>query len=165
MTDLLVLTFDAPDEAARVRQAFRDLDENNAAEVKDSAVISRDAAGELHIDQEVSSGVKSGAVLGGALGLLMGVMFPPLGMALAAAGGAAAGAYMGHDLLGHVDKSFVEDVEAALTPGQSALFLLLGSANAAAVAAALRTHKGKLVQTTLDSETEETIRRALGEQI
>jgi uncharacterized membrane protein len=45
------------------------------------------------------------------------------------------------------------------------LFVLLGSANAAAVAAALRTHKGKVLQTTFDSEFEETMRRALGEQM
>lgn len=165
MTDLIVLTFDDPSEAARVRQAFRDLAEHDAAEVNDSAIISRDGAGELHVDQEVSSGAKSGALLGGAVGLLIGSVFPPLGLAIAAAGGAAAGAYMGHDLLGHVDKGFVKDVEAALQPGQSALFLLLGSANRAAVTAALRTHKGKVLQTTLDSETEEAMRRALGERM
>ena len=163
MSDLLVLTFDDPGEAARIRAAFRDVSREGGVEVIDSAVISRDQAGELHLEEEIATGTKTGAAVGGAVGLLLGIWFPPLGMALAAAGGAAAGALMGHDLGGYVDKGFVSDVEASLGPGSSALFLLLGSANPAAVAAALRTHKGKVYQTTLDSEAEATLRRALGE--
>jgi uncharacterized membrane protein len=163
MSDLIVLTFEDAGEAAAVRRAFSDLDSHGGASVIDSAVISRDAAGELHAEEQIASGTKTGALAGGALGLLLGVWFPPVGLALAVGGGAAAGAWLGHDLGGYVDKEFVSEVEAALTPGSSALFLLLGEANTAAVAGALRAHRGRVYQTTLDPEAEDSIKRALGQ--
>ncbi len=125
MSELVVLTLDAPDDAEQILAAIRSA--GGQATIIDSAVITRDAAGELHLHEQIATGTSTGAIVGGGLGLLLGIMFPPLGLALAVAGGAAAGAYLGHDLGGYVDGDFVKDVEAALTPGTSALFLLLGS--------------------------------------
>jgi uncharacterized membrane protein len=164
MSDLIVLTFDDVEAAQAVRRSFQDLSAEGAAKVIDSAVISRDASGDLNAHDQVSSGTKAGAVGGATVGLLMGMILPPLGFAVAIAGGAAAGAVIGRDLRGYVDKAFVKEVEEALTPGQSALFLLVDDANVAAVAGALRGHRGSVYQTTFEGDAEETIRQAIGER-
>jgi len=160
MSELVVLTLDAPDDAEQILAAIRSSGE---AAITDSAVISRDAAGELHLHEQIATGTSTGAIVGGGLGLLLGIMFPPIGLALAAVGGAAAGAYLGHDLGGYVDGAFVKDVEAALAPGTSALFLLLGSSNLDVVSGALRGHHGKVYQTTLDPDAESSLMQALGQ--
>ncbi len=160
MSELVVLTLDKPDDAEAIRHAVRST--GGQARIIDSAVISRDAAGELHIHEQIATGTQTGAVVGAGLGLLIGIMFPPLGLAIAAAGGAAAGAYLGHDLGGYVDGDFVKDVESALAPGTSALFLLLKSGNLEAVSGALRGHHGKVYQTTLDPDAESSLNQALG---
>jgi uncharacterized membrane protein len=94
------------------------------------------------------------------LGLLMGMIFFPLGgLVLGLAGGALVGRMM-H--LG-VDGKFVKDVEAELQPGTSALFILTSNANPTATLAILRNYKGKVLQTTLDSELEESLKKSLGD--
>ena len=79
MSDLIVL--DVRAAARRRRSGARSPSSmpRGGARVIDSAVLSRDAAGELHVHEQVASGTEAGAAGGGALGLLIGVMFPPLG--------------------------------------------------------------------------------------
>ena len=60
-----------------------------------------------------------------------------------------------------VSPSFIEDVKNTLTPGRSALFLVVKEADAEAVRAALEGFSGDIIQSTLDSEAEEELRRAL----
>jgi uncharacterized membrane protein len=60
-----------------------------------------------------------------------------------------------------VSDAFVDEVKLTLRPGRSALFLVVKESNADATLAALRAYKGDVVQTTLDSETEEALRQAL----
>ena len=83
-------------------------------------------------------------------------IFPIAGIAL----GAAAGALIGHAFTDHVDKKFVKDVEEAMAPNSSALFIL-GQGKADAIAAAFRPFEGTLYQTNLDTEKEEQLREAL----
>ena len=60
-----------------------------------------------------------------------------------------------------VSGDFVDEVKNSLTPGRSALFLVVKQADADAVMAALRDFKGDVIQTTLDSDAEEALRQAL----
>jgi uncharacterized membrane protein len=60
-----------------------------------------------------------------------------------------------------VDRKFVEDVQNSLAPGNSALFLVLRSGDAAAIRGAIEPYQGTLIQTTLDSSFEEQLRDAL----
>ncbi len=60
-----------------------------------------------------------------------------------------------------VDGDFVKDVSASLQPGTSALFVVVHDANPAVVRAVLEEHHGKVIQTTLSSEAEENLRKAL----
>ena len=54
-----------------------------------------------------------------------------------------------------------DEVKTTLRPGRSALFLVVRQSDADATIAALRPFSGDVIQTTLDTETEEALRRAL----
>jgi uncharacterized membrane protein len=57
----------------------------------------------------------------------------------------------------------VKEVSASLQPDSSALFVLVRDANPAVVRAVLEEHQGKIIQTTLSPEAEESLRKALEE--
>jgi len=157
MSDLVVLTFDGAEDARKAREAIQGLEGSGQVSLDDAAVVVKNAAGEVAVDDQIDRGVKVGAVGGGLLGLVLGFVFPVAGLALGAAGGALVGRMA--DL--GIDKGFVDDVTNALRPGTSALFLIVRDGNADAIVAALEPFEGTLVQTTFDSTVEESLRRAL----
>ena len=160
MSDLIVITFDNEDEAANVRAAIRKEQKQDLVSLDDSAVITRDEHGKVHVKNELDRGVKIGAVGGGLLGLLIaGIFFPVAGIVMGVLGGMGVGALA--DL--GIQKKFVKEVSDKLQPGTSAIFLIVRHANANAVVAALKPYKGEIYQSTLDTEDEETLRRVLKE--
>lgn len=158
MSNLAVVTFDNVDEAGQVREALRELEHEQLISLNDSAVVVKDADGKVHVQNQMDRGVKVGAVGGGLLGLLIGSIFLPFAGVL---GGALVGAAIGKVVDMGVDQKFVQDVTNALTPGTSALFVIVRQANPAAVRGALQPFKGEVYQTTLSSEAEESLRDVL----
>jgi uncharacterized membrane protein len=84
-------------------------------------------------------------------------MFPIAGIAVGAGLGALVGKLFGTG----VDQKFVKDVSQALTPGSSAIFLLVRDGDAAQVRAAIEPYKGTVYQTTVSTELEEQLKDAL----
>jgi uncharacterized membrane protein len=157
MNQLIVIGFDHLDDARNAMKRLRDLEREGHVRFEDTAIVERDLDGKAHVRNEVSGTTETAAVLGAALGGVLSFVFPIAGIAIGAALGAAIGAAMGTG----VSPAFVEDVKNTLTPGRSALFLVVREADADAVTAALRDFEGDLIQTTLDTEAEEALRQAL----
>jgi uncharacterized membrane protein len=158
MSYLIVTTYNDPDKAEQVREAIRTQEHGGRISLDDSAVIVKDQEGKIHVTNQVDRGTKVGAAGGGFLGLLIGsLLFPFAGLLIGAVGGAVVGHFMDKG----VDQSFVKDVSNELTPGSSALFILVRDGDPGAVVSTLQYFQGKVYQTTLDSETEETLRRAM----
>jgi uncharacterized membrane protein len=157
MSHLIVLTFDSHDEACRVRTALKDLEKRGRLVLDDAVVLEKDATGEVHVDNDASEPVIIGAVVGGVMGLLLTFMFPIVGVVF----GAGAGALVGRALDAQVDREFVRDVQTALQPSTSALFLLVPAAGADAALAALGQFRGHVYQTTLAPRLEEQLRATL----
>ena len=157
MSDLIVISFDSAATAEEVRDKVRQLQKGGLLALSDAAVISKDAEGKVNVNNEVSRETKVGAGTGALLGVLLGFMFPVAGLVVGAVGGAAVGALVGSG----VDRKFVEDVQNSLTPGSSALFLVLRGGDAAALRGVLEPYEGTLIQTTFDSNLEEQLRDAL----
>ena len=157
MSDLIVLTFDNETEAGRVREALHEVEHRGNVRLNDTAVIVKDAQGKVHVHNQVSSGTKWGAVGGAVLGPLLMFMFPIAGIAVGAGLGALVGKLFGTG----VDQKFVKDVSQALTPGSSAIFLLVRDGDAAQVRAAIEPYKGTVYQTTVSTELEEQLKDAL----
>jgi uncharacterized membrane protein len=161
MSNIVVITFDNPEEAGKVREAIRRQQRQGTISLDDSAVVVRDQEGKVHVKNELDRGVKIGALGGGLIGLLLGgLFFPFAGLLVGVLGGMGVGALT--DL--GIQKSFVKDVQEALQLGTSALFLVVREANPNAAVAALRPYKGTIYHTSLDSEDEETLRRVLAKR-
>ncbi len=158
MSSLIVLTFDNMEEGPKVRSALHDLEKAGRLKMEDAAVIIKDSDGKVKVHGQASSDSTTGALLGGLLGLMLGLVFFPIaGLAL----GLAGGALVGHSLGRNVDKKFVQDVEKAMQPGSSAVFVLIGDSDPNAALVALQPFKGTVYHTNLDPEMEESLRRAL----
>ena len=158
MSSLVVVTFETPDEAAVVLERLRAQTKYGNISFKDTAVVSKDADGKVHVKNEVSQGTMTATGVGALLGLMLGVfMFPIAGILIGAGGGALLSRFM--DL--GVDGKFVKEVTESLQPGTSALFVLVHDANPDVVRAVLEEHKGTVIHTTLSSEAEERLKKAL----
>jgi uncharacterized membrane protein len=158
MSSLVVVSFESPDEAAVVLESLRGQTKYGNISFDDTAVVSKDAEGKVSIKNNVSHGTMTATGIGALLGLMLGMfMFPVAGILLGAGGGALVGRLM-H--LG-VDGDFVKDVSSSLQPGTSALFVVVHDANPAVVRAVLEEHHGKIIQTTLSPEAEESLKKAL----
>lgn len=158
---LVVLTFDDMDTAEKVHQSLVSAKKQGLVQIDDAAVVVKDEEGKVKVDNQVARGTWISTAVGGGLGLLIGAIFFPIGgLVLGLAGGALVAKAM--DL--GVDGKFVDEVSEKIQPGTSALFIMAEDANTAAILAVLREYEGHVLQTTLDTEAEEAIKKALHDQ-
>jgi uncharacterized membrane protein len=158
MSSLVVVSFEGTDEAQRVLDVLKGQTKYGNISFDDTAVVSKDEAGKVHVKNNVSHGTMTATGIGAFLGLLLGVIaFPVAGLLIGAGGGALIGRMM--DL--GIDGKFVQQVSDSLKPGSSALFVMVRSADPAVVRAALEGHQGTIIQTTLSDEAEAALAKAL----
>lgn len=157
MSNLIVVKFDNLDDAGRLRQTLKDVEKSGALKLDDTAVIVKDADGKVRVNDEIDRGVKVGAIGGGLLGMLLMFWFPIAGLAIGAAGGALVGKLVDMG----IDRKFVDDVSEAMQPGSSALFAIVSGGRPETAIAAIEPYRGTLYHTSLPSDLEESLRRAL----
>ena len=102
-----------------------------------------------------------GALGGGFWGMLIGAIFlnPLLGFAIGGAAGAVSGALS--DI--GIDDKFMKQLADQMKPGTSTLFILLHSDLSDKALAELKGTGGTILQTSLASEDEEKLRKAISE--
>ena len=158
MSHILVVTFEDETQGMSVLSTLKSLKHQDLLKLDDAAVIVKDAEGKVEVKNMTESGVKAGAITGGALGLLIGsFLFPVAGIVL----GAVGGGLVGKSLHTGIDKDFVIEVRNSLQPGSSAILFIVSHENVGVLIAALEPYKGKIYQTSFDSEEEEQLRQAL----
>lgn len=158
--NLIVLAFDTMEDADKVHEALVEAKKQGRIQIDDAAVVVKDQEGKVHVKNQVSRGTWLSTGVGGALGLIIGgILFPIGGLVM----GLAGGALMGRLLDMGVDGKFVKQVGEEIKPGTSALFILASQADPTSSLAILREYKGRVIQTTLSTEAEENIRKALGD--
>jgi uncharacterized membrane protein len=158
MSHILVITFEDENQGPAVLRSLKSLQHQGQLRIDDAAVIVKDAEGKIKVDNMVESGVKQGALAGGFIGLLIAsVFFPLAGIAL----GAAGGALVGKTLHTGVDKKFIKEVQEAIQPGNSAILFIVARENLGLLIAALEPYKGKILQSSFDTEAEEELRKSL----
>jgi uncharacterized membrane protein len=121
-----------------------------------AAMVWRAQDGKLHIkepdDKTTAAGIGVGAVLGGMLGTLAG----PAGMVLGAGAGAAIGGLAASGDSGIPDER-LEEIGAALTPGTSALVVLLHESDVQETRQALAKQGGEIMVTCLNPDLAEQL--------
>jgi uncharacterized membrane protein len=156
MSDLVAISFDDPETATRALGSIRALEKDGGVALEDTAVVTKDADGKVHVKNEASSGTETGAAVGAVLGSLLFVVFP-----VGIIGGAIIGGLIGRAAAPGIDGNFVKQIEADLPAGGSALFVLTKGGHAGMLIASMRQYEGKVVQTSLDDEEERALRDSL----
>jgi len=158
MSNLIVVVFDDAEQAGNVRATLKSVEHEGRLRLDDSAVVVKDEKGKIHVKDQMDRGVKVGAVTGGLLGILLASVFFPIGGLII---GAVAGGLIGSAAGLGISKSFIKEVSESMTENSSALFIIVRDGDPDLAVAALRPYQGKILQTTLSDEDEESLRRAL----
>ncbi len=159
--DLVVIAFDSENGANEALDTIKSLDHEKFMKLEDTAVVIKNSEGEVKSHNAVDTTTKQGMAGGGLVGLFVGALFGgPIGMMLF---GGLAGSLIGMMVKKGVDSDFIKDVSEELQPETSALFIVVRDARADVTLAALRQNVsgGKILQTTLPKEIEESLQRAV----
>jgi uncharacterized membrane protein len=163
MQNLIVVTFDSMTEAGKVLTSLEQAEDLDFIKLDDTAVVVKNADGEISVHNEVDRGIKVGVVGGSLAGLLIGLLIggPIASLVL----GAVAGAMGGNLANLGIDQQFIDDVATDLAPGSSALFMVVRDAAPDAVAEVLQPFEGQVYYSVLPEETEEELRRVLSDGV
>ena len=160
MSNLIVLGFSNEADAFEMRATLARLQTQYLIEMEDAVVVTRDAHGKVKLHQPVNLAA-AGAMRGTLWGSLIGLLFlnPLLGAVIGAGSGALSGALT--DI--GINDQFMKDLGATLTPGTSALFVLVRKSTPDKVLEGLKPFigKAKVLRTSLTKDKEEELRRAL----
>ena len=158
MSDLIAVAYDDEYKAEEVRLALIKLQKEHLIELEDAAVVIKDQKGKVKLNQAINL-TAAGAASGGFWGLLIGTLFlsPLLGVAVGAAGGAIGGALS--DI--GVDDDFMKDLGESMTPGSSALFLLVRKVTPDKVLDEVAQYGGKVLRTSLSKDRENQLQEVL----
>ena len=160
MSDLVAVAFDDETTAFELRAALAKLQKEYLIQMDDVVVLTRSAEGKVQLHQAVNM-TAAGAAGGGFWGMLVGLIF--LNPILGAAVGAGAGALSGYFTDIGIDDKFMKELGEKLPKGGSALFVLVRKVTGDKVLAALEPFRGKghVLQTSLNKDSEESLRAAL----
>ena len=153
MRKLIAVTYDTEFKAEEVRLQFLKMQKSYLVSLEDAVVVEKKQNGKVKLHQMYNL-TASGAVGGGFWGVLIGLIFmnPLLGLVVGAGAGAVAGA---------LSDVFMKQLAEKLTPGTSALFVLVDSDLTDKVLDALRGTGGTVLQSSLSHEDEAKLQAAL----
>lgn len=160
MSELIVFAFKDDTTAYEMRAVLAKMQKNYLIEMEDVVIVHKDERGEVKLDQMVNLTAR-GAIGGGFWGLLIGLLF--MNPLLGAAVGAGAGAISASLTDIGINDDFMRELGETLTPGTSALFVLLRKATADKLLDGLREFAGraKVLQSSLSKDQEEDLRTVI----
>ena len=175
MSELVCIAFKDSSTADRVLNELRAMEKDYVLDLEDAVIVIRDMDGKVHLKQCVDvfgGATKQGVALGMLWGGLMGLLFmnPLAGLIGSLAGGAGAGAMTTaaseYGLLSDygIPDNFIRALGSTITPGTSAIFLLIRSADQDKLLAGFARYEGTILNTSLSKDQEEKLRVALTKQ-
>ena len=133
--DVLIAVYLIPELARQDFDAFVKLAEDGDITTDGVVLVSKDAAGEVHVQETGDHLGRKGAKVGGGVGLVVGLFAPPLLAATAV--GAAAGAVLGKVARKRLQAGIGEKMDGALPDGSAGVIAIYDHEDAGAVAGAL----------------------------
>lgn len=158
MSSLIAVGFKDEFTADAVILELQKLQQEHLIDLEDAAVVIRNKEGKVKIKQTQEL-TATGALSGGFWGLLFGFIFfnPLLGWAVGALAGAVSGALT--DI--GIDDNFIRDVGSTITPGTSAIFVLVRQATPDKVLEDLSKFEGTVLKTSLSKDDEAKLQAIL----
>jgi uncharacterized membrane protein len=158
MAELVAIGYPDETTATEAADEARRLAQDLIIQPDAIAVIIRDKDGSYRV-QTNHHVVGAGATWGMFWGFLFGLLFfiPVFGMAI----GAGMGALTGKLTKSSIDKEFREQVRGMLTPGTSALFLMLEKVTPDKAVEAMSKYGGTVLKTSLSKADEQELQEAL----
>ena len=158
MSSLIAVGFKDEFTAEAVMLELRKLQQEHLIDLEDAAIAIRNKEGKVRIKQTQEL-TTSGALSGGLWGLLFGFIFfnPLLGWAAGAIAGGVSGALT--DI--GIDDNFIREVGSTITPGTSAIFVLVRKATSDKVLEDLSKFQGTILKTSLSHEDEAKLQAVL----
>ena len=158
MSTLAVIGYDDVFKAEEVRLSLIKMQRDYLIDLEDAVDAVKDPSGKVKLHQAINL-TTAGAVSGGFWGSLIGLIFlnPLLGLAVGAGTGAIAGALSDVG----INDNFMKELASTMTPGSSALFVLVRSMTPDKVLDELRGTGGTVLKTSLSHEDEAKLQAAL----
>jgi uncharacterized membrane protein len=168
MSELVVVSFNDPEEADRVLFKLAKLKKEHLIDLEDAVVVIRDEAGRIHLKQSINPVIDGAttsfiSLSGGLWGALVGLLFlhPFAGFVIGGAMGVGAEALAG-SLSDHgINDDFIKSLGKTIPINSSALFILVRKAQPERVLAELSGVKGNVLRTSLSPEQEKKLQEAL----
>ena len=161
--DVVMFSFTGTQTALKVLTKLKDEDALAGSEIEGEALISRDAAGQVHFHERGAAGVGAtfGAVTAGILGLVAG----PVGLLLMLVAGGVAGGVAGHFAGQLLPPEDLRKVGESLPPGSSAYLALVDAAHADGVAQAFEAEGARVLNIPVETELASVIREAITHRV
>ena len=159
MTEMVVLAFDGTDTASKARNKLIDLNNQYLLRLDQAIEVVRNPDGQVKIkDEHRLTGL--GAIGGAFWGLLIGLIFlvPAAGFVV----GTVSGALAGHFTKYGITKEYMQQIQAAIQPGQSALFILADNVKVDRVIPAMTEFHPTVLRTSLSLEQQAKLKEAFG---
>jgi len=160
MSTLIAVTYDDEYRAAEVLATLKRLQSEYLIDLADAVYVTKDANGKVKV-HETHDVTGAGAAYGGLWGLLIGLLFfvPIVGLAIGAGLGALAGRHADYG----IDKQFIENLRANMTPSSSAVLVLVNKSTPDKVIPEIAKYGGTVLQSSLANDAEEKLQAALDE--
>lgn len=160
MANLTVWKFETSSGAKDALVTLAELQRQHHIILIDAATVTWPTGKKRPRTQQAVDLVGRGALNGMFWGLLFGIIFlvPFLGMAVGAAVGGITGKFKDYG----INDDFIKEVQAKVTEGTSALFLLTGASNREKVQEAFKNTKMELISSNLSDAQEAELRQAFG---
>ncbi len=161
MSDLVVIAFKEEHTAFEMRAKLVKLQKEYLLEMEDVVVVTKDEKGKVKLHQAVNL-TAAGAAGGTFWGMLIGLIF--LNPLVGAVIGAGAGALSGKLSDIGINDDFMKELGKTLTPGASAIFVLVRKVTTDKVLEGIKEFKGKVLKTSLTIDKEEALQKFLSEE-
>ena len=161
--DVVMVSYDGVNAAAEAVARVKAAGGLEGCEIEGEALISRDAAGQVHLHERGSAGL--GATFGAVTAGLIGVVTGPLGLLVMVAAGGIAGGIAGHFAGQVIPPEDLRRVGEELPPGSSAYLTIVDAAHADGVAAAFEHEGGRVLNIPVETGFASVVREAITHRV
>jgi uncharacterized membrane protein len=160
MAELVAIVYPKEEIASKVMEKLKELTKLYLIELEDAVYVTKNKDGEVKLHQSIDL-TGAGAVGGAFWGMLIGLLFfMPLGGMII---GAIAGAIGGKLADFGIEDDFAKSLANEMSPGSSAVFMLVRKVTLDKVEPELAKFGGKLLHTSLSKEMEEKLQASINE--